>query len=155
MELQVWPGCLACYNAGRLVGEWMDASAAADWRCPIDSSHEEFQCLDDEIPWLSHEISASEATEWAEAVAEVAEDETEAFTIFAKYEGWRVPSDVDVDLFRERYEGWHESAEQHAYELLESLGESTDAPAFFMLRFDEIAWRCDYFEESGHIFRNH
>ncbi|GAA1703825.1 hypothetical protein FB460_0586 [Propioniferax innocua] len=28
MPLRVWPGCLSCYNAGRLVGAWIDAADA-------------------------------------------------------------------------------------------------------------------------------
>lgn len=155
MELKVWLGCLACYNASRLVGEWMDASEANDWRCPVNPAHDEYQCLDDEIEWLSHEIGPTEAVAWAEAVAGVEDHEAEAFVLFAKHEGWRTPDDVDLDDFRERYEGEWESAEAHAYELLDSLGESTDAPAFFMLRFDEIAWDQDYTFDSGHVFRNH
>lgn len=27
---RVWIGCLACYNTGRLVGDWHDAIGAAD-----------------------------------------------------------------------------------------------------------------------------
>ena len=27
---RVWVGCLGCYNAGRLVGRWVDAEDAAD-----------------------------------------------------------------------------------------------------------------------------
>ena len=29
-ELRVWVGCLACYNAGDLVGHWVDASEAGE-----------------------------------------------------------------------------------------------------------------------------
>lgn len=28
MPLRIWPGCLSCYNAGRLVGAWIDAADA-------------------------------------------------------------------------------------------------------------------------------
>lgn len=155
MDLRVWVGCLACYNAGRLVGDWMDASDAADWKCPRDPSHEEFQCMDDEVPWVSHEMSATEATAWAEAVADVEDYEAEAFTAFMAHEGWRSPSDVNLDDFRERYCGEWESPEAHAWEYLEDVGISADAPGYFMLRFDEIAWRQDYVYENGHVFRSY
>jgi len=154
MDLQVWPGCLACYNAGRLVGEWVDASVAADWRCPVNPSHEEFMCLDDEITWLSHEISAHEATEWSEAVASVEDHEEDAFKIFAKHEGWSKPSDVDLSDFRDRHCGEWDSPEAHAWELITDCGYPDDAPPFFMLRFDEVAWNCDYTYEGGYVFRN-
>ncbi|ERS35959.1 hypothetical protein HMPREF1275_00922 [Propionibacterium sp. KPL1844] len=29
MPLRVWPGCLSCYNAGRLVGAWIDPPTLA------------------------------------------------------------------------------------------------------------------------------
>ena len=155
MDLRVWPGCLACYNAGRLVGEWMDASEAAEYRCPVNPTHEEFQCLDHEIPWISGEIGATTATEWAEAVANVEDHEAEAFVIFAKDQGWRSPADVDLENFRDRYEGEWESAEAHAYELLNQSGESDKTPGYFMLRFDEVAWQQDFTFDSGHVFRSY
>ena len=30
MDMRVWIGCLACYNAGELVGKWYDATEAAE-----------------------------------------------------------------------------------------------------------------------------
>lgn len=30
MDMRVWIGCLACYNAGRLVGKWYNATDAAE-----------------------------------------------------------------------------------------------------------------------------
>src|SRR5436305_14737423 len=29
-DMRAWIGCLACYNEGRLVGEWYDADEASD-----------------------------------------------------------------------------------------------------------------------------
>lgn len=156
MDLRVWVGCLACYNAGRLTGEWMDAADANDWKCPVDPAHDEHQCLDHEIPWINHEPGQAEAVEWAEAVAGVEDDEAEAFTLFAKIQNWRTPSDVNLDTFRDAYCGRWESAEAHAWELVDDLdGDTTKAPPYFMYQFDEIAWQGDHTYEDGHVFRNH
>ena len=71
-EFKVWVGCLACYNAGRLNGQWMDAEEAPEWKCDR-AHHEEFWCFDIEAPHASlrHEMSPMEAAAIAEALAEV------------------------------------------------------------------------------------
>ena len=38
MPLRVWPGCLSCYNAGQLVGAWIDAADAGE--LTIERLHE-------------------------------------------------------------------------------------------------------------------
>jgi antirestriction protein len=71
-EFNVWVGCLACYNAGNLRGEWRPAGEAGEWRCPI-THHEEFHCFDVEAPHASlrHEMSPMEADRIAEVLQEV------------------------------------------------------------------------------------
>src|SRR5215218_8259776 len=74
-EFNVWVGCLACYNAGNLRGEWRPAGEAGDWRCPI-THHEEFWCFDVEAPHASlrKEMSPMEADKIAEVLQEVETD---------------------------------------------------------------------------------
>lgn len=55
-EPRIWIGCYACYNAGNLVGEWIDADAdaveehiaahRAEYDDPIDGLHEEYGAFD-------------------------------------------------------------------------------------------------------------
>lgn len=81
MSLRVWPGCLSCYNAGRLVGAWIDAADAGELTverlhqlagAPLRVGCEEIWCLDGDGPWPGfHEMGLSEAQEWADAYAEV------------------------------------------------------------------------------------
>lgn len=60
---RVWIGCLACYNAGRLVGDWHDASDAEEVSTADvhgrASSHEELWCFDIENIPVRREMSPS------------------------------------------------------------------------------------------------
>ena len=114
---RVWIGCLACYNAGRLVGQWVDAIEAgdhdaaavhaemigtgravateggdvfvtADGPCP----HEELWCMDLEGfgAMLTEECSPAEAQTMAEILARVEEEtggEADAFAAYVGYIG--------------------------------------------------------------------
>lgn len=74
-----WVGCLACYNAGRLAGEWMDADALTEFveggatPCGF-ATHDEFWCFDTE--WLGNvgECSPVDAAQRARAMADTLED---------------------------------------------------------------------------------
>ena len=60
----VWPACLACYNNGRLVGQWVDCTDAED--VTLEQLHEgaggpyagceEIRCLDHENLPVSGEM---------------------------------------------------------------------------------------------------
>ena len=68
---RAWVGCLQCYNSGDLVGEWFDASEAADVTLdvlhlehPLQEGCEELWCFDvDGIP-VNEEMSPLEAANW-------------------------------------------------------------------------------------------
>lgn len=79
---KVWVGCLACYNEGRLVGEWFDAIDAPqdmeDWgeampaTAPVGKhsahvkyGHEELWCFDIENSPVSGEMSPMDAQIYA------------------------------------------------------------------------------------------
>jgi hypothetical protein len=108
-EMRVWVGCLGCYNAGALVGKWVDAIEAetvtvevlADliraefegtdvlaehdgtWH-PQASPHEELWCLDTEglEPFIEGECSPSAAQRLAEQVGELAEYEMDVLLAY-------------------------------------------------------------------------
>ena len=71
--LRVWVGCLACYNAGNLRGDWVDALEAADWACPI-ASHGEAWVMDSDGFGSVGEMSPAAAVELAEWVDEAQRD---------------------------------------------------------------------------------
>lgn len=113
-KLEVWIGCMACYNAGRLVGGWFDAAeadeitltqvhAAVARRATPDC--EEMWCYDLSAFPVWEEMSPSTAALWGKLYAQVDPSEMHALDAFVKlrdYEGDNVP---DVETFREFYLG--------------------------------------------------
>jgi hypothetical protein len=158
MDVRVWVGCLGCYNEGRLSGKWVDASEAADWKCPepvtIYNLHEETWCMDQEIPGVSGELAPMTAVKWAEVFAEVEDYEADAFCAWMRMDT-RDPDDDLVSTFRDAYMGEHESIDDFAWYMLEETEGKTEAPSGFMLTVDTVAWEQDYTHVDGHIFSNY
>lgn len=156
-DVRVWVGCLACYNEGRLIGRWLDATDAPDWACPMGrASHEETWVLDHEIPGVEGEMSATTAREWGEVWAGVEDHQAEAFAAWLSYASIKDPADASVAAFEDCYEGEWESPEAHAWELLDSCGQDLGStPGYFMLQFDSVAWNCDHTYVDGHVFNDH
>lgn len=162
-EPQVWIGCLACYNAGRLVGEWVDAIEAGD-KTPADihgdednlhrleirdggSPHEELWCMDhqDFKGLLDGECSPMEAQRIAEVLAKLIEemggghedDELiEAYAGWLNYTGERA-DEAHIDSFREDFGGIWESAVAYAQNWADEIGAEVDDAIW---PFDCIDW---------------
>ncbi len=127
---RVWIGCLACYNAGRLVGEWYDATDAGDIT-PEDvhgraTSHEELWCFDHEnfAGVLTGECSPMEATRLADALNEVDDSERAAFA------AWVAHQDGDInepDRFHDQYRGEWDSISEYAYSFATDTAASHEA----------------------------
>lgn len=132
---RVWVGCLACYNAGRLIGEWFDAEDAPtdmegedgfntrlkDGRMVDDPTlypehfaegHEELWVFDHEgfNGLLTDECSPATARELAEQLEAVPEDQREAFGIY-------VGAGYDAGDFEDAYQGEWDSLADYAQEL--------------------------------------
>lgn len=128
---RVWIGCLACYNAGRLTGTWVDAHDAEDTTPETihgrPTAHEELWVMDhDNFQGLATgEFSPAEATRLAELL-----DEIEA-------------SDVPTEAVIAWLDNQHYSPEQAS----EHLDDIADAYAGHADDLDEFAW--DYLEETG------
>ena len=68
---RAWIGCLACYNAGRLVGDWFDA-VTADEVTTYDvhsahsraDSHDELWVMDHENIPVKGEMRPADAAAW-------------------------------------------------------------------------------------------
>ena len=79
---RVWPGCLSCYNSGRLVGHWVDCVGADT--VTLQAIHEgtggpfpgceEIWCLDIENVPVGREIGLDEAAEWGRVFTEAPSD---------------------------------------------------------------------------------
>lgn len=149
---RVWIGCLGCYNSGRLVGEWFDATDCptdmGDWflgmwertpRVPDMSQflpdhraegHEELRVFDHENfhGALTGECSPAEAQRIATALVEAADNGTPMEAVGAYISNVGL-SHVDWDTLPEdvqdAFMGEHDSGADYAQELAEGAGLTT------------------------------
>ena len=174
---EVWIGCLACYNAGNLRGQWYPASEAGEvtpnelhngpgWRGVTEPAHphEELWVMDtDNAPaGYNREMSPSEAQEVADRLAELG-DGGPAYFAYADALGGDLP---DVEEFRDAYEGTFETFRDYADELADELTSvSKDADDLLSRYFDYAAFARDlllggdYFTEPApeggvYVFRS-
>jgi antirestriction protein len=137
---RVWIGCLGCYNAGALVGAWIDATEGEDYEphdaiggdagfdvppCGRIEGSDERWVFDHEGfgGFLTGECSPSEAQRIAEGIAEVP-DYVELAAVSAWAEDYG-PAEVDLsDLsdFEDAYQGTYDSEQDFAQELAEEIG---------------------------------
>ena len=139
---RVWVGCLGCYNAGALVGAWVDALeaeqlephehlASAGIRSPacgrLEGADERW-CLDLEGfgGFASGEMSPSEAQRIAEQMAAIEADGQDlgAVAAWLDWESEPVPEDWSnvSERFADEYAGHADSGPDYAEELAEELG---------------------------------
>ncbi|MGO2778235.1 antirestriction protein ArdA [Glutamicibacter arilaitensis] len=78
----VWVGCLGCYNEGRLIGAWFNASEAPEDMDAFNKEtshqvidrageHEELWCFDSENEPVSGEMSPMDARRYAELIEDL------------------------------------------------------------------------------------
>jgi len=120
----VWIGCLACYNAGRLVGEWFDADEAGDVTPEQlhgrPTHHEELWVMDHEGfgGLLKGECSPVEAQRIAEQIAELPDYvSVEAFAEYAE-----LVTDPTVEGFEDSYCGHWDSEVEYAQDFADGIG---------------------------------
>lgn len=119
---RVWVGCLACYNGGRLTGEWVDAREAADYtpcaRAEFGSPHEEWWVMDHENfdGFLTGECSPEHAQKLAELIDFLEDDGRMAPVVFAKWckAHHEDPLEVEVEHVMDRFVGVFESRREWA-----------------------------------------
>lgn len=149
MTARAWVGCLGCYNAGALVGAWVDAVDAADvtverlhsgdnqgrvsradvFRAdPYAGWHEELWVMDFEgfDGWLTGECSPVEAAKVAETVEAIADAgfDADAVRAWAEHVGEPVREwGADVrEAFEDAYAGEADSGAEFAEQLAEDTG---------------------------------
>ena len=153
---RAWIGCLACYNDGRLVGDWFDAESADEVTADDihgahsrADSHDELWCFDHENIPVQGELDPSEAAEWGRVYTEVGPEHWPALCAWVESEGTGdLPSISDFD---ERYQGHWESFEDYAVELADNIGLLADVPEEIARYFDWSAWTRDLaFDYSTH-----
>lgn len=175
VEPRAWVGCLGCYNDGRLVGEWLGYYGAGDLegsllrtvefgQC-VKCGSDEFQCFDVEnVPGLG-ECSVSEFLRVCESLQRIGEEfgdsEREAFLVLLDNEHESLLGDIDelLERFRDSYVGEWQSVADFSEEYYESTVNLGSIPSTLRSCIDwEHVWqyelRFDFWEESGHFFRN-
>lgn len=147
-EFAVWIGCLACYNEGRLIGDWHPAADAGEVTTQalhaasgittdeagyvrgseIYGPHEELWVMDtDNAPaGYNREMSPSEAQKVAEALERVDEYQRDAFAAWAKNLSLDL-ADADVSDFEDAYRGEWDSEKDYAYNLADDMGFEADS----------------------------
>jgi antirestriction protein len=160
---RVWVGCLGCYNAGRLVGEWCDASdcpqemgelVARVGRLPADhhaEAHEELWCFDhdDFAGLLSGECSPSDARRLAGTIDGITRDGYDIAAVVA----WRDHVSADLsewdgptrDAFADAYDGEHDTPEDWAWSFLDDAGMLAELPGWVDQSAVVAAWCRDAF----------
>ncbi|MGA5019272.1 antirestriction protein ArdA [Streptomyces griseoincarnatus] len=143
---RAWIGCLACYNAGDLVGDWFDADVC-DLVTPADlhgreTSHEELWVMDHDgfAGALSGECSPVEAAEIAEILSGLSEDEAAPFGVWVEVYGQHAQREHWVDQFRDAYRGEWDSEADFAEDWAETFMEPEEKARMSVWPYNSIDW---------------
>lgn len=134
-ECRVYLACLACYNAGRLVGEWVDGEDAEDFDIGTMDHGADDPCPHEELAIHDHEgfgewrPGENESLADVSAVARLMGEHGEAFSAWYA-NGNATGKSVSEwgDAFSEDYRGTYKSLADYAEELSEELGDLESVP---------------------------
>ena len=164
-----WIGCLACYNEGRLVGDWFNA-ATADEVTTYDvhgahsraDSHDELWVFDHENIPVRGEMDPITAAAWGRCLAKVDEQLRPALCAWVESGDYVAEGTGDlpsVSDFEERYCGDWDSFREYAEQLSADIGLLADVPEEIANYFDWSAWTRDlamdysvYDDPEGGVF---
>lgn len=169
---RVWVGCLGCYNAGKLIGVWVDATEATEVTPAtlglvpdIYDLHEELWVFDHEGfgGFASGEFSPYEAQRIAEAMEAIPNHiDPDAVGLWLADRGLSI-TEADLGEFEEAYAGEWDSEEDFAQDHAEQMGSLQEDASW---PYTYINWEAaardlflgDYWSErdaSGqlHVFR--
>lgn len=168
----VWLGCLACYNAGNLVGGWYPATDAATvtptqlhGRPIRPESHEELWVFDHEHLPVDGELDPVTASKWGELYDELSPELWPAFCAWVRSGSYVEDGDGMPSLsdFTERFCGTWNSFLDYAIDLAEETGAFCSVPEDLRSYIDMRAWardiEADYTVENApdgavYIFRS-
>lgn len=169
-DAKVWVGCLGCYNAGVLRGEWVDAIEAGDVTPAtlntangltnnvgyhLAEAHEELWVMDFEgfDGLLTGECSPSEAQKIAEKIEELESEDLPVAAFAAWANNYHDPVyELDIDGFRDSYRGEWGSVREYVEDWAEStglfsvfdrFGERVDVPSQLEQYFDWDSYTRD------------
>lgn len=151
-EPQVWLGCLACYNAGSLIGTWMGVKEALDtdsetlhkkmiptWK--LGNSHEELWVFDHENTGLKGEFGLNKIKSIAKTYEEVGDAAWPTYIAWLDHTG---NDYLDVSTFEDNYIGEWSSFSDYAYQQAEDLLACTEGGNGILANyFDYDQWERD------------
>lgn len=159
---RAWVGCLGCYNAGHLIGQWYDAIEAPEnmeeFNEELDGikdekgtpagvyvghyseQHEELWVFDHEgfQGLLDGECSPSTAREKAELLEGLPEEYRAAFGVY-------VAAGYEPETFLEAYQGVYTNEGDFAWHLLDETGDSKQIPEWALPHFDYDSYADELF----------
>ena len=166
---RAWIGCLACYNEGRLVGDWFDAATADEVTlADVHGAHSradlhgELWVFDHENIPVRGELDPLAAAEWGRVYTEVGPEHWPALCAWVESGDYVAEGTGDlpsVSDFEERYAGSWDSFREYAEQLADDIGLLSDVPEDIARYFDWRAWSRDlamdystYDDPEGGVF---
>jgi hypothetical protein len=177
---RVWLGCLACYNAGFLIGEWYAVEDAADLTtkelhaphnittddagnikgAEIYGPHEELWVMDHENTGMTGEFGPLTCRAIADAFEVIGADMWPAYLAYCQTGMGSIDGDgvTDPSGFEESYAGewdsWRAYADEQASEMIEGMAvKSTHGvydPREKRAAREAIEWLSGYFDWEGY-----
>lgn len=166
---KVYVGTYGKYNSGSLFGAWLNLSDYADKEDFYEACRElhkdeedaEFMFQDwENIPdeLISESWISGNFFELRDAVEQLGHTDQEAFFVWGEYDYIDFNKEDAYDLvnrFKDSYVGKYDNEEDFAYKTVEGC---CDIPEFVKTYFDyekfaRDLFRCDYYFESGFVFR--
>ncbi len=154
------------YNCGSIFGMWLDLTTFADYDefCAVcrflhrDEADPELMCQDYEnfpAEWYTEGFMSEEEFDKIQEFAELDDDEREAFQAYIDF---KCDSSLDIDDFREAYQGEWDSEEEYARHIVEECGMLDNVPEslkeyFDFERYADDLFRWDYEFIDDYVFR--
>lgn len=159
---KVWIGCLACYNEGRLVGDWVDAvdadevdqatvhkhPEAAAYR--NNTSHDELWCFDHDCLPMSGEIAPHDAVAWGERYEELEDSQWEPYLRWCTDVLHETTTPPDAEEFRIAWRGEWADFSDFAWQQFQELGVADGMTEEQARYFNFEQWASDY-EMDFHV----
>ena len=151
---RAWIGCLACYNAGRLIGDWFDAATADEVTLAdvhegsgLDYAEcEELWVFDHENIPVRGELDPLAAAAWGQVYTEVDPEHWPALCAWVESGDYVAEGNSglpSISEFEDIYLGQWESFEDYASELAGDIGLLAGVPEEIANYFDWSAWTRD------------
>ncbi|MBL3698987.1 antirestriction protein ArdA [Leucobacter luti] len=151
---RVFISCLACYNAGRLVGEWFDAAGADGIGLAevhgspsrVRQGCEELWVMDHENIPVRGEMSPHDAARWAETIEEADEHLRPALFAWVRSGSYTAQGSSDLPVvsdFIDKYCGHYESFRDYLEQLADDTAMFEGIPDVLQSYFDWDRFAAD------------